>query len=98
MLPSVTRWCRWMPSTLRSPTSTPSLAEVRLGRLVELRLLRDQKAERERSAAAHLSRRWRTPGQMAKALDPNTVQTPALDLIDQALVDLADGAGRKRPP
>jgi predicted phage terminase large subunit-like protein len=41
-------------------------------------------------------RRWATPGEMAKALDPNTVQTPALDLIDQALVDLADGPGQQR--
>lgn len=34
---------------------------------------------------------WRTPGQMAKALDPKTIQTPALDLIDEALVDVAEG-------
>lgn len=32
--------------------------------------------------------KWPTPGAMAKALDPKTVQTPALDLIDQKLVDL----------
>lgn len=32
--------------------------------------------------------RWPTPGAMAQALDPKTVQTPALDLIDTALVDL----------
>lgn len=31
---------------------------------------------------------WPTPGAMAAALDPKTVQTPALDLIDQALVDV----------
>jgi len=30
--------------------------------------------------------RWSTPGGLAQALDPRTVQTPALDLIDQALV------------
>lgn len=35
-------------------------------------------------------RRWATPGQLARHLNPKTVQTPALDLIDQALVDLAD--------
>lgn len=42
---------------------------------------------------AHLTygrAKWRTPGQMAQALDPRTVQTPALELIDQALVDLMD--------
>lgn len=30
--------------------------------------------------------RWATPGQLAAAVDPATVQTPALDLIDEALV------------
>ena len=34
-------------------------------------------------------RRWASPGALAKALNPRTVQTPALDLIDAALVDLA---------
>ena len=29
---------------------------------------------------------WDTPGQLAQDLDPRTVQTPALDLIDEALV------------
>lgn len=31
--------------------------------------------------------RWETPGRMAVQLDPRTVQTPALQVIDQALVD-----------
>lgn len=35
--------------------------------------------------------RWATPGDLAKAVDPNTRQTPALDLIDQALVDVEAG-------
>lgn len=34
--------------------------------------------------------RWATPGELAQALNPRTVQTPALDLIDQALVDVAN--------
>jgi predicted phage terminase large subunit-like protein len=34
---------------------------------------------------------WSTPGEMAKALDRTTIQTPALDLIDAALVDVAEG-------
>ncbi len=34
--------------------------------------------------------KWNTPGAMAQALEPRTVQTPALALIDQALVDLAN--------
>ncbi|MFI7468146.1 phage terminase large subunit [Nonomuraea sp. NPDC049646] len=36
-------------------------------------------------------RRWATPGDLAKELDPTTVQTPALDVIDRELVALADG-------
>ncbi|HZR50099.1 MAG TPA: phage terminase large subunit [Streptosporangiaceae bacterium] len=31
-------------------------------------------------------RQWGTPGELARAVDPSTVQTPALDLIDEALV------------
>jgi len=34
---------------------------------------------------------WATPGLMAKDLDRTTIQTPALDLIDAALVDVAEG-------
>ncbi|NUW45553.1 phage terminase large subunit [Nonomuraea rhodomycinica] len=44
-------------------------------------------------AARHFQprpRRWATPGQLAAALDPTTVQTPALDVIDRHLVALAD--------
>ncbi len=33
----------------------------------------------------------RTPGELAQMLDPRTVQTKALDLIDAALVDAAEG-------
>jgi len=35
-------------------------------------------------------RRWATPGSLARELDPRTVQTPALDLIDRELVRLLD--------
>ncbi|WP_228281314.1 phage terminase large subunit [Brevibacterium pigmentatum] len=35
--------------------------------------------------------RWETPGELARAIEPNTVQTPALDVIDQALVDVEAG-------
>lgn len=34
--------------------------------------------------------KWTTPGEMAVDLDPKTVQTPALQLIDRELVRLAD--------
>lgn len=33
---------------------------------------------------------WRTPGTLAQRITPTTAQTPALDLIDQALMDLVD--------
>ncbi|WP_233494025.1 phage terminase large subunit [Desertihabitans brevis] len=36
------------------------------------------------------ARRWDTPGDLARHLDPRTVQTPALDLIDTELVRLLD--------
>lgn len=45
------------------------------------------------AAARHFEpaeRRWRTPGVLAQTLNPATVQTPALDLIDAALVEALD--------
>jgi predicted phage terminase large subunit-like protein len=41
--------------------------------------------------AAPKPRRWASPLDMAQALDPTIVRTPALELINRALVDLADG-------
>lgn len=35
-------------------------------------------------------RRWPTPGDMALELDPLTRQTPALDVVDEAIVDTID--------
>ena len=34
---------------------------------------------------------WETPGQLAKAIEPTTLQTPALDLIDEYLVKVEAG-------
>jgi predicted phage terminase large subunit-like protein len=52
-------------------------------RLAELRArLREQEAEQRRRDGPQ----WATPGDLAKAIDPGTVQTPALDLIDEAIV------------
>ncbi|MDQ0756086.1 phage terminase large subunit [Arthrobacter sp. B3I4] len=34
---------------------------------------------------------WATPGDLAKAIEPSTVQTPALDLIDEYLVKVESG-------
>jgi predicted phage terminase large subunit-like protein len=41
-------------------------------------------------------RRWETPGVLAGRLDQSIVQTPALDLIDDALVELFDTPGQQR--
>ena len=35
-------------------------------------------------------RRWSSPGELARQIDPRTASTPALDLIDAALVKLLD--------
>lgn len=42
------------------------------------------------TADTHTPNEWATPGQLAHHLDARNVATPALDLIDQALVDLLD--------
>lgn len=34
---------------------------------------------------------WETPGHLAQAIEPSTIQTPALDLIDQYLVRVESG-------
>ena len=48
-----------------------------------------QALEREaRQIEVLAGRDYATPGALAKAMDPTTVQTPALDIIDDALVDV----------
>lgn len=37
---------------------------------------------------------WETPGQLAKAIEPTKLQTPALDLIDEYLVKVEAGGDR----
>ena len=55
----------------------------KIRRLAQLRArLREQETARRRADGP----RWATPGELAQAIDPATVQTPALDLIDDALV------------
>jgi predicted phage terminase large subunit-like protein len=39
--------------------------------------------------------RWATPGELARHMDPKTVQTAALDLLDANLVDVAEGRCRR---
>jgi predicted phage terminase large subunit-like protein len=48
-------------------------------------------AEHAARAFEPTARRFATPGDLARALEPSTVQTPALELIDAALVDVEEG-------
>lgn len=65
------------------------LERIKLERLLHLRALRRQADARKRTIT---SSRWNTPGDMALELDPdNTIQTPALDVIDAAVKRVYDG-------
>jgi len=46
--------------------------------------------ELERQITRRADTTYATPGELARALDPETVQTPAMDLIDATLVEAAD--------
>lgn len=59
---------------------------MKLARLQELQRLKKQIEDRDRASRPS----YATPGALAQALDPTTVQTPALELIDQALVELVN--------
>src|SRR5581483_5942793 len=48
--------------------------------------LRARRRDQLRASAAKAADRWKSPGELAAAIDPATVQTPALDLIDDAIV------------
>lgn len=75
----------------RKPPASRGLSpldQLRLDRLYRLRELK-----RRQAAAARVKNadKWATPGAMAAALDPSTIQTAALDEIDAALLDVAEG-------
>lgn len=79
-----------MPSTLLSQTYSGDSTSIRSS-LDSVRTKREQ----YRRLAAELAERdallrYPTPGALARAIDPSTVQTAALDLIDSALVDVAE--------
>lgn len=61
-----------------------------IGKLEQYRQIKARTAELERD---HFRLKYPTPGALARALQPTTRQTPALDAIDGALVDLADAPG-----
>lgn len=74
-----------MPSTLLSPTSessstnSPDLLDTILAKREEFRRLSAELSERK---ALH---RFPTPGSLATAINQATVQTPALDVVDDAV-------------
>jgi predicted phage terminase large subunit-like protein len=76
---------------LKSSVSPPSFNEVKLAKLRQLKQLRALKAEQERIAFASRPRRWASPLDMAADLDKTIVRTPALNLINDALVKVANG-------
>ena len=56
-----------------------------------MRLLRTEHARRYPDAKPEFA----TPGDLARALNPNIIQTPALDIIDAALVRVANGESNR---
>ncbi|MFJ1539306.1 phage terminase large subunit [Micromonospora chalcea] len=90
-------------------TAPPSLKQLRLEKLRTLRALKaaredQRRAEARRKIDANRAR-WPSPLDMAADLDPPRLsdsgdrmgvwRTPALNLINSALVDLADGKAKK---
>jgi predicted phage terminase large subunit-like protein len=61
-----------------------------IAKLQRYKTLKAELADLDRSS---IRRRYPTPGALARAIVPATRQTPALDAIDKALVDLADAPG-----
>jgi predicted phage terminase large subunit-like protein len=72
-----------------SVTLSPSWRDDPEIAMATLKMLRAARAKTETKTV------YETPGKLAKALDPSTVQTPALDIIDQALVDVAEGRSKR---
>jgi hypothetical protein len=67
------------------------LNEIKLAKLRQLKRLQALKAEQDRIAFASKPRRWASPLDMAADLDKTIVRTPALNLINDALVKVANG-------
>lgn len=81
------------PSTQKSRASKPSSkpANSTTIEIEKLKKLRGLKKAEQDSARRRAAKLYPTPGALAKALQPRTVQTPALDILDQALIDAKTG-------
>ena len=71
-------------TTFADALDDPATADL-ARRWAELQVIRGQQAHVSRSALV-MPTAFRSPGQLAAALDPTTVETPALRIIDEALV------------
>lgn len=60
-------------------------------RLTKLKRLRKLKQRQQAAARLAAREKYPTPGTIAVAVQPRTVQTPALDILDAALMDAENG-------
>lgn len=75
------------------PADSPLLT-LKLKRLQELKTLKTE-LDRRKVGALPAADRFPTPGALARHMDPQTVQTAALNLLDANLVDVAEGRCRR---
>lgn len=80
-----------MSWTLRSNDLTQSSDAELQAKLQKLRTLRDLHERRQAMEQGQFRRTYAAPGELATALEARSRQTPALEAIDDALVDLTDG-------
>lgn len=71
--------------------SVAPLIEAKLEALRQLRRLTEEVQHLKQRRAPSIAR-WDTPAALARHLDPTTVQTTALDLLDANLAEIADGS------
>jgi len=67
-----------------------SLSDIRLERLKRLKELTAEKAKRDAQSVKDVAARFPLPGDLAKLIDPTTVVTPALRMLDRNLLDVAE--------
>lgn len=73
------------------PSAPNSLGEIRLERLRRLAELKARKAAKDAQTVQNVAARFPLPGDLAKLIDPTTVVTPALQMLDANLLEIAEG-------